>query len=123
TLWLPIEVEGALLSLGDLHAAMGEGEGLEVAIEAAGRVHVRLGIDDAAYFGIAIREGNRLMYVGERRKLFREAFLHLVEVMGLTAFEAHTYLAGYGHLRQPGPGSPGGYLLELDLEPLLGITT
>jgi amidase len=44
-IWLPVEVEGALLSLGDLHAAMGHGEPAAIAIEAAGSATVRVGLD------------------------------------------------------------------------------
>lgn len=38
TLYLPVEVEGALFSLGDLHAAQGDGEICGTAIETAGEV-------------------------------------------------------------------------------------
>jgi acetamidase/formamidase len=40
TLYLPVEVEGALFSLGDLHAAQGDGEICGTAIETAGEVTV-----------------------------------------------------------------------------------
>ena len=40
TLYLPVEVEGALFSLGDLHAAQGDGEICGTAIETAGQVTV-----------------------------------------------------------------------------------
>lgn len=43
-LYLPIFVEGALFSLGDLHAAMGDGEIGETGIEIAGTVSVKLEI-------------------------------------------------------------------------------
>lgn len=38
TLYLPVEVEGALFSLGDVHAAQGDGEVCGTAIETAGEV-------------------------------------------------------------------------------------
>ena len=38
TVWLPVEVEGGLLSLGDLHARMGRGEPLGSGLECAGSV-------------------------------------------------------------------------------------
>jgi len=42
TLYLPVNVEGALLSLGDLHALMGDGEVLICGLEIAGEVTVRV---------------------------------------------------------------------------------
>jgi acetamidase/formamidase len=42
TLWLPIEVEGALLSLGDAHAAQGDGEVCITAIETGSTARVRV---------------------------------------------------------------------------------
>lgn len=42
TVYLPVAVEGALLSLGDLHAAMGDGEVSMTGAEVAGRVTVTL---------------------------------------------------------------------------------
>jgi amidase len=44
TVLLPAQVPGGLLSLGDLHAAMGVGETTSVAIECAGAATVRLDI-------------------------------------------------------------------------------
>jgi acetamidase/formamidase len=46
TLYLPIGVEGALLSLGDTHAAQGDGEVCGTAIETAMDVTVRLTVRD-----------------------------------------------------------------------------
>lgn len=40
TLYLPVQVEGALLAMGDLHAAMGDGEIMISGIEVAGEVDV-----------------------------------------------------------------------------------
>jgi formamidase len=41
TVFLPIDVPGALLSLGDIHFAQGDGESCGVAIETAGRATIR----------------------------------------------------------------------------------
>lgn len=38
TIWLPVEVEGALLSLGDLHVRMGRGEAVGSGLECSGEV-------------------------------------------------------------------------------------
>ena len=49
-LWLPVDVPGALFSIGDLHFAQGEGEVCGTAIEVAGAVTVRFEvIDDPAH--------------------------------------------------------------------------
>jgi acetamidase/formamidase len=42
TLWLPVEVEGALFSVGDTHAAQGDGEVCGTAIESAMKVVLKL---------------------------------------------------------------------------------
>lgn len=43
-LYLPVYTEGALLSLGDLHARMGDGEVMVCGLETAGEVCVRVGV-------------------------------------------------------------------------------
>jgi formamidase len=43
-LWLPVDVAGALFSIGDLHFAQGDGEVCGTAIEVAGAVTVRFGL-------------------------------------------------------------------------------
>jgi formamidase len=47
-LWLPVEVPGALFSIGDLHFAQGDGEVCGTAIEVAGAVTVRLAVHEDA---------------------------------------------------------------------------
>ena len=44
TLWLPVNVEGALFALGDLHAAMGDGEVSVCGLEVPGEVVVNLSV-------------------------------------------------------------------------------
>ena len=46
-LWLPVDVPGALFSIGDLHFAQGDGEVCGTAIEIAGAVTVRCALDKA----------------------------------------------------------------------------
>jgi acetamidase/formamidase len=43
-LWLPVEVEGALFSIGDTHAAQGDGEVCGTAIESAMKVMLKLDV-------------------------------------------------------------------------------
>jgi formamidase len=47
-LWLPVDVPGALFSAGDLHFAQGDGEVCGTAIEVAGAVTVRFGLEEGA---------------------------------------------------------------------------
>ncbi|GGL04170.1 acetamidase/formamidase family protein [Deinococcus radiotolerans] len=54
TLWLPVEAPGALLSVGDLHAAQGDGEVSGTGIETAGQVTLRVHVERQA--GITIPE-------------------------------------------------------------------
>ena len=44
TLYLPVNVPGALLSMGDLHALMGDGESLVCGLESAGWVTVKVSV-------------------------------------------------------------------------------
>ncbi|GBF05126.1 formamidase [Deinococcus aerius] len=48
TLFLPVEVPGALFSVGDLHAAQGDGELSGTGIECAGGVTLRFGLERGA---------------------------------------------------------------------------
>jgi acetamidase/formamidase len=48
TIWLPVEVEGALFSLGDTHAAQGDGEVCGTAIESPMTVVVTLDVEAGA---------------------------------------------------------------------------
>ena len=45
TLWLPVEVPGALLSAGDLHAAQGDGEVSGTGIETGGQLTLRVHVE------------------------------------------------------------------------------
>lgn len=48
TLWLPVEVPGALLSCGDLHGAQGDGEVSGTGIETAGQLTLRVHVEPQA---------------------------------------------------------------------------
>jgi formamidase len=49
-LWLPVDVPGALFSVGDLHFAQGDGEVCGTAIEVAGAVTVRFALHDGGTY-------------------------------------------------------------------------
>ena len=56
-LWLPVDVPGALFSIGDLHFAQGDGEVCGTAIEIAGAVTVRFALHDGPRAaGAALRD-------------------------------------------------------------------
>ena len=49
TLWLPVQVPGALFSVGDLHAAQGDGELSGTGIECAGQATLRFDVERGAH--------------------------------------------------------------------------
>ena len=117
TLFLPVQVRGAYLSLGDLHAAMGHGEPTWVSLEASGRATVRVGLEK----GLRLK-GPRLRLPGEtlevvilkrkrsledaRRRATRQAYRLLTREWGLDPFEAYTYCCARVGVRFGGPASP-----------------
>jgi amidase len=65
TLWLPVQVAGALLSVGDLHAAMGQGEPAHVSLEAAGLATVRISLEKMRTLqSPRLRVGSDTIFVG-----------------------------------------------------------
>jgi amidase len=74
TVWLPVEVDGGLLSLGDLHARMGRGEpvgaGLECAGSVTGTVLIKLA---TALSGPVLCDEQRVSFVGTNPDEWREA--------------------------------------------------
>ena len=63
-LWLPVAVSGGLLSLGDTHAAQGDGEGCGTAIETSSVVTLRVHLRKAAHLSSPRLEASA---VSERR--------------------------------------------------------
>lgn len=63
-IYLPVQVPGALLSVGDLHAAMGIGEPTAVSLEAAGQATVRITVEKELALKFArVRAGNETICV------------------------------------------------------------
>ncbi len=96
TLFLPVAVEGALLSLGDTHAAQGDGEVCGTAIETSSevtlRVHLlkqrRLRFPMLETHPVSLRSGRALVTTGIGPDLFqaaRDATLGMVEEVGRRA--------------------------------------
>ncbi len=117
TLWLPVQTRGALLSLGDLHAAMGEGEAAHVSIEAAGAATIRIDVEKARRLeSPRVRSGTDTICVGiddrGRRqggipaaydRAVEQAFEYLTRECGLEAFEAYAYVCARVSTRFGGP--------------------
>jgi amidase len=117
TLWLPVTAPRALLSLGDLHAAMGHGEPAFVAVEAAGTATVRIGIEKESELTLPrLRSENETICVGmgdsypeARASAVRQAFDVLTDTHQLPATEAYGYLSACVDLR---PAGPSGSMVE-----------
>ncbi len=127
TVWLPVQVEGALLSLGDLHAAMGEAEATSIAIECAGSVTVRVEVErDRSLLMPRIVVDGRLTTIGlaergewgvARRHASDQMFNYLTEERGLTEVDAFLYITAAGDLTFGGPAGAVA-LMTVPLAPL-----
>jgi acetamidase/formamidase len=74
TVWFPVEVEGALLSVGDIHARMGRGEPLGSGLECAGAVTgTVLVASDMKLDGPVLCDSNQVMFVGTSATDWRDA--------------------------------------------------
>jgi formamidase len=96
TLWLPIHVPGALLSIGDLHFAQGDGEVCGTAIEVAGAVTIRFGLRESPSRRPrfpAYETPGRL-----ERRSFATTGLPLTEGMSLTTATREALLEMIDHL-------------------------
>lgn len=111
TLWLPVQVEGALLSLGDLHAAMGAAEPTFVSLEASGSATVRVDLErDRALPSPRLRVGAETICVGmgetheeAKQNAIDQAFALLTDDFGLGPFTAYAYASARMGLRLGGP--------------------
>lgn len=109
TVYLPVLVEGALLSVGDGHATQGDGEVSGTAIEAPLRVVYRVEliedpgwelpgpqyVNDRGYFVTGIAES----IDGAARAATRNAIDYLVRHHGLERTEAYVLASTAGHLK------------------------
>ena len=94
-LYLPVQVEGALLAMGDLHALMGDGEVFSYGLETSGEVTVRVRvIKDAGLLQPTLHEGGKVMTVAsaltydEAVRLALESMYELLLKRGWKADEA-----------------------------------
>ena len=107
TLYLPVNVPGALLAMGDLHAVMGDGEVCVCGAEIAGEITVRVSVvkgqplplpflvtEDAA---MAIYSAEGLDAAAEGTTLRMRSFL--IDQVGMAPHEAGMLLSLAGELR------------------------
>lgn len=117
SLWLPVQTAGAYLSIGDLHAAMGDGETTWMSLEAAGRATVRVSTEkDLALKSPRIKTRHETICVAvfdcdatheeAVESAAQQAFEYLTTVRGFTPFEAYLYTCARVSLRFGGPASP-----------------
>ena len=113
TVLLPAQVRGGLFSLGDLHAAMGDGEATSVSIECAGTATVRLGVRKGLDLQMPrIETPDRLYTVGladrgdytsARRHACDQLFNYLTEERKLTPEDAYLLFSAAVDLSFGGP--------------------
>jgi amidase len=129
TLWLPVQVPGAMLSLGDLHAAMGEGEPTHVSLEAAGSATVRVQVEKARALAYPrLRVGSDTIVVGMDHRsraaggtavayqcAIDQAFEHLTVERGMDPFTAYAFISARVSTRFGGPA--GSLVLAVIPEP------
>lgn len=106
-LYLPVNVEGALLALGDLHAVMGDGEVCVCGAEIAGKVTVRVSIVKdqklplplllTADKCICLASGESLDEAAENAVFAMRSLL--IEKLGMEAQEAGMLMSLAGNLR------------------------
>lgn len=111
TVYLPVEVEGALLAIGDLHAVMSRGESSFVAIEAAGRATVSIDVVK----GLRLRAprvdtGDEIVCVGLGDPVqdsidmaYTSLFSVLVDEHGFSTQDAYTVMSALAHTELGGP--------------------
>ncbi len=106
TIYLPVNVEGALLQFGDGHLAQGEGEIIGTAVESA--LNVKLKVDIIKGKSIAwprLENDHYLMAVGSYRPLedafriaYKELVLWLVDEFKLDAMDAYQLCSQVGEV-------------------------
>lgn len=113
---LPVRVPGALLSIGDIHALMAEGESSFVAIEAQGTAVVSVDVVKGGPLLRAprIATPDEWLFVGlgdpvqeSVRRGYEDAFAFLVEEHGWTADDAYAVLSAVGDSKLGGPTGSG----------------
>jgi amidase len=111
TLYLPVEVPGALLSMGDLHAAMGTAEPTWIGLEAAGSATLTISVEKGKKLNFPrLRVGSSTYCLGiadtfeEAHQIaLDEAFDLLTNDWQLEPFDAYAYASACVDMRLGGP--------------------
>ncbi len=117
TLWLPVQVPGGMLSLGDLHAAMGHGEPSHVSLEAAGSATLRIDLEQGRTLSYPrLRVGTDTIFIGmddrtrgaggisaAYQRAIDQAFDYLTCEQGLDPFSAYAFISARVSTRFGGP--------------------
>ncbi|PLS03698.1 acetamidase/formamidase family protein [Neobacillus cucumis] len=107
TLYLPVNVEGALLALGDLHAAMGDGEVSVCGVEIPGEVTVTVNVIKGKQWKVPMAKTEHALYTIASEKLLDDAATTATKNMvdfleteaGLTKHDAIALLSIGGNLQ------------------------
>ena len=113
TLLLPVFVEGALLSMGDLHAAMGTAEPTWVSLEAAGHAVLRISLlrqTPLAYPRLRIGSSTCCIGMGStleqaHQVALDQAYALLTSEFGLSPLDAYAYASACVEMRLGGPAT------------------
>lgn len=113
TLYLPVFVAGGLLSMSDLHAAMGTAEPTWVSLEAAGSATLKISVEKNMKLNYPrLRVGSSTFCVGMGDTLEKahqvaldQAFDLLVHEKGLDPFDAYAYASATVDMRLGGPAT------------------
>ncbi|MBD3207452.1 acetamidase [Candidatus Bathyarchaeota archaeon] len=99
-LYLPINVDGALFGIGDVHAVQGDGEICGTAVEVSADVTLRFGIQDRSINWPRIESSDMIMTVCSARPLedaarlaYRELLNWMVEDHGWDRDDAYMFLS------------------------------
>jgi len=107
TLYLPVNVPGALFALGDLHAAMGDGEVSVCGLEVSGEVRVRVAVIKGRPWPLPLARTQNHLYAIASAVLLddaaRQAAANMVDVLtrytGLTEAQAVSLMSAAGQLQ------------------------
>lgn len=113
TLYLPVQVAGGLLSMGDLHAAMGTAEPTWVSLETSGRATLRISLMKKMKLNFPrLRVGSSTYCIGMADTLEKaqqialdEAYDLMTLEWGLEPFEAYAYASACVDMRLGGPAT------------------
>jgi amidase len=111
TVYLPVQVPGALLSIGDIHAVMARGESSFVAIEIAGRATVSVDVVKGRRIrGPQLDTGSEYVCVGlgdpvqdSVQMAYESLFAVMVEEHGWDPEDAYVVMSALAHTELGGP--------------------